>query len=47
MASVDKLFEASAPIRSPEDLAEDGVIDDSELKEFLADLVAKRRTDPG
>jgi hypothetical protein len=31
----------------PTPLAKDGVFDDSELKEFLADLTAMRRTDLG
>jgi hypothetical protein len=32
-------------MRSAEDLAEDGVFDDGELEEFLADLGAMRRAD--
>jgi hypothetical protein len=32
-------------VRSAEDLAEDGVFDDGELEEFLADLSAMRRAD--
>ena len=39
----DELFERSAPVRSAEDLAEDGLFDDRELEEFLADLAAMRR----
>jgi hypothetical protein len=43
--SVEELFEGSAPVRSAEDLAEDGVFDDGELKDFLADLTTMRRAD--
>jgi len=45
VASVDEFFEGAAPIRSAEDLAEQGVFDDGELEEFLADLGAMRRAD--
>jgi hypothetical protein len=45
VASVDELFRGSVPVRSAEDLAEDGVFDDGELEEFLADLRAMRRPD--
>lgn len=45
VASVDELFQDAAPVRSAEDLAEDGVFDDGELEEFLADLGAMRRAD--
>lgn len=44
-ASVDELFQGSAPVRSAADLAEDGVFDDGELEEFLADLAVMRRAD--
>lgn len=43
--SVDELFQGSAPVRSAEDLAQDGVFDDEELEEFLADLTEMRRAD--
>lgn len=43
--SADELFQGSAPVRSAEDLAQDGVFDDDELEEFLADLTAMRRAD--
>jgi hypothetical protein len=43
--SIDDLFKGSAPVHSAEDLAEDGVFDDGELDEFLADLSAMRRAD--
>jgi hypothetical protein len=43
--TVDDLFEASEPVRKAEDLARDGVFDDGEVEEFLADLYALRRTD--
>jgi hypothetical protein len=36
--SVDELFRDSEPVRSSEDLARDGVFDEGELEEFLADL---------
>jgi len=45
MVSADDLFQGSAPVRSAEDLAADGVFDDGELEEFLADLAAMRRAD--
>jgi hypothetical protein len=45
VASVDELFRGSVLVRSAEDLAEDGVFDDGELEEFLADLGAMRRAD--
>jgi hypothetical protein len=45
MVSADDLFQGSAPVRSAEDLAADGVFDDGELEEFLADLSAMRRAD--
>lgn len=43
--SVDELFGGSAPLQSAEDLARDGVFDDGEVEEFLADLYEMRRTD--
>ena len=43
VTSADELFERSAPVSSAEDLAEDGLFDDRELEEFLADLAAMRR----
>lgn len=43
--SVDELFGDSAPVRSAEDLARDGVFEDGEVEEFLADLYAMRRAD--
>jgi hypothetical protein len=45
VASADELFQGSAPVRSAADLAEDGVFDDGELEEFLADLAAMRHAD--
>lgn len=44
-ASADELFQRSVPVRSAEDLAQEGVFDDGELEEFLADLAAMRRAD--
>jgi hypothetical protein len=43
----DDLFQGSAPVQSAENLAADGVFDDGELAEFLADLAAMRRGRPG
>lgn len=43
--SVDELFGGSEPVRSVEDLARDGVFEDGEVEEFLADLYAMRRAD--
>ena len=45
VVSVDDLFQGSVPVQSAEDLAMDGVFDDGELEEFLADLAAMRRAD--
>jgi hypothetical protein len=43
--TVDDLFDASEPVRTAEDLARDGVFDDGEVEQFLADLYAMRRSD--
>ncbi|MBN9611622.1 MAG: hypothetical protein BGO26_10735 [Actinobacteria bacterium 69-20] len=43
--SIDELFATIAPIRSADDLAHDGVFDDDELDEFLADLASLRHGD--
>jgi hypothetical protein len=43
--SAEELLQGSAPVRSGEDLAQDGVFDDGELEEFLADLIAMRQAD--
>lgn len=43
--TVDELFGATEPVQSAEDLARDGVFDDGEIEEFLADLYALRRSD--
>ncbi|GAA3145862.1 hypothetical protein JOF29_005551 [Kribbella aluminosa] len=43
--SVDELFRGTAPVRSADDLAADGVFDDGEVDEFLADLGTMRRAD--
>jgi hypothetical protein len=40
---VDGLFVDSAPVSAADDLAQEGVFDDGELEEFLADLAALRR----
>ena len=45
IASVDELFRDAAPVRSAEDLAEDGVFDDDEVQDFLTDLGEMRRAD--
>jgi hypothetical protein len=41
---VDELFATATPIRSADDLAYDGIFDDDELDEFLADLRQMRRS---
>jgi hypothetical protein len=43
--SADELFEDNEPVRSADDLARDGIFDDGEVEEFLADLYAMRRAD--
>jgi hypothetical protein len=43
--SIDELFATIAPIRSADDLARDGVFDDDEFDEFLADLASLRYGD--
>jgi hypothetical protein len=43
--TVDDLFGATEPVHSAEDLAHDGIFDDGEVEEFLADLYAMRRSD--
>ena len=43
--SVDELFRDSEPLRSADELACDGVFDEGEVDEFLADLYAMRRAD--
>jgi hypothetical protein len=43
--SADELFADSAPVSTVDDLAHEGVFDDGELEEFLADLAALRRAD--
>ena len=45
--SVDDLFGASEPVHKAEDLARDGVFDEGEVEQFLADLYAMRRSDVG
>jgi hypothetical protein len=42
---VDELFANSPPVSTADDLTQDGVFDDGELDEFLADLAALRRAD--
>ena len=42
---VDELFAGSPPVSTADDLAHEGVFDDGELEEFLADLAALRRAD--
>ncbi len=42
--TVDDLFDASEPVRKAEDLARNGVFDDGEVEQFLADLHAMRRS---
>ena len=43
--SLDDIFGNSAPLRSAEDPAQDGIFDDGEVDEFIADLYAMRRSD--
>lgn len=43
--SVDELFATAQPIRSADDLAHEGIFDDDEIDDFLADLYAMRRSD--
>ncbi|WP_427886352.1 hypothetical protein ACQHIV_27205 [Kribbella sp. GL6] len=43
--TVDELFRGSDPVCSADDLAADGVFDDGEVDEFLADLGTMRRAD--
>jgi hypothetical protein len=43
--TVDDVFGASEPIQKAEDLARDGIFDDDEVEQFLADLYATRRSD--
>lgn len=42
--SVEDIFGDSAPLRSAEDLARAGIVDD-EVEVFIADLYAMRRSD--
>jgi hypothetical protein len=44
--SVDDLFAETPPLRSVDELARDGLFDDEELQEFLADHSASRRAEP-
>ena len=43
--TLDELFESSEPISSVDALARDGIFDDGEVEEFLAELYAMRRSD--
>ena len=43
--SLEDIFGNSEPLRSAEDLAQDGIFDDGEVDEFIADLYAMRRSD--
>ncbi|MGQ0775027.1 MAG: hypothetical protein ACT4NY_11520 [Pseudonocardiales bacterium] len=43
--SIDEIFRGSKPVCSADDLARDGVFDEGELEEFLADLTAIRRAE--
>ena len=43
--SLEDIFGDSEPLRSAEDLAQDGIFDDGEVEEFIADLYAMRRSD--
>jgi hypothetical protein len=43
--TVDDLFDASKPVMRAEDLARNGVFEEGEVEQFLADLYAMRRSD--
>ncbi len=43
--TIDDLFGATEPVSSADDLARDGLFDDGEVEQFLADLYAMRRSD--
>lgn len=43
--SIEDIFGDSAPLQSADDLAHDGIFDDGEVEEFIADLYAMRRSD--
>jgi hypothetical protein len=45
VVSADDVFQGSVTVQRAEDLATDGVFDDGELQDFLADLAAIRRAD--
>ena len=44
-STVENLFYGNEPVQKAEDLARDGVFDDGEVEQFLADLYAMRRSD--
>ena len=43
--SLEDIFGNSEPLQSAEDLAQDGIFDDGEVEEFIADLYTMRRSD--
>ena len=43
--TADDVFGASNPMQKAEDLAHNGIFDDGEVEQFLADLYAMRRSD--
>jgi hypothetical protein len=43
--SIEDIFGDTPPLRSAADLAAEGIFDDGEVDEFLADLYATRRAD--
>ena len=45
MLTVDDIFGVSNPVQKAEDLANNGIFDDGEVEQFLADLHAMRRSD--
>ena len=45
MPTVDDIFGASNPMQKAEDLAHNGIFDEGEVEQFLADLYAMRRSD--
>lgn len=43
--SIEDIFGDTPPLQSAEDLAGDGIFDEGEVEEFIADLYAMRRSD--
>ncbi len=45
MPTLEDIFGNSEPLRSAEELTQDGIFDDGEVEEFIADLYVMRRSD--